>query len=111
MKRFIYIAILFLTVACSTPVPEIEVSVHECAAPIEARAVTMCFEADSIIYFVGGRVQDGSYPDYMLRYDTRSNQWSKSGAIPITPRVNGTACATSQAFSSRSDLLISRSSL
>lgn len=96
MKRLLYIAILFLVVACSSPVPEIEVVVHECAAPIEGRAVTMCFEADSIIYFVGGRIQDGSYPDYMLRYDARSNQWSKSGAIPITPRVNGTACVTSQ---------------
>ena len=96
MKRWIYIVFLFLATACSTYAPEIEVVVHECATPIEGRAVTMCFEENSTLYFVGGRLQDGTYPSYMLCYNALTDQWSKSDDIPLRPRVNGTACATTQ---------------
>jgi len=32
----------------------------------------------------------------MLLYNSLSDQWAERGGIPITPRVNGTACSTEQ---------------
>ena len=83
-----------LLVAC-TKVEEKHVSLRTCAAPDQGRACAMCFAAEDAVYVASGRTQDGSFASTMLRYDTSTDQWNTL-PFPITPRVNGTACASHQ---------------
>ena len=55
----------------------------------------MCFAADSIVYIVSGRMPNGRYSKTMLCYDTRTDSWEEV-SLPITARVNGAACVTTQ---------------
>lgn len=96
MNRYKLIVFLLAAVFCAcTHVPEREVVVHECAAPAEGRACAMCFASGSTAYVVSGRLQSGHYTSSMLCYDATTDQWAEV-ATPLTARVNGTACATSQ---------------
>lgn len=80
--------------AC-THVPEMEVGVHECAAPWEGRACAMTFAVGNKAYVVSGRLQNQHYSTTMLCYDAATDTWSDA-AIPFSPRANGTVCVTSQ---------------
>lgn len=64
--------------------------------PDGGRACAMCFAEDSMVYIVGGRLQDGSFSSTILVYNTLTDQWNTKNPPPITPRVNGTVCTTSQ---------------
>lgn len=64
--------------------------------PDGGRACATCFVVDSVIYIAGGRLKDGSFSTKIFGYTTSKNQWDKSISLPIPPRVNGTACVTSQ---------------
>lgn len=96
MKVERYIVLLAVVLAACQRVPEDPKAVRACADAPQGRACAMCFAADSTVYIAGGRVQDGRYPTTMLRYDAAKDRWDETAALPITPRVNGTVCATEQ---------------
>ena len=92
---YIGLSIVAAPTACNS-IPEVDQPIRECATPPEGRAVAMSFSAGEIIYIVSGRKPNNAYSQTMLRYNTDTDQWDESSAIPITPRANGTACATQQ---------------
>lgn len=86
-----YIILLALALcACSSELPQIKVTVHACASPIEGRAAAACVAIDSTIYVLCGRSQTSAVNATMLVYDAALDEWSQV-ATSMPARVNATA--------------------
>lgn len=94
-ERFIVCSLAALILSACQGVPEEPKTVQVRSDAPEGRACAMCFASDSTVFIAGGRTQEGTYSSSMLCYDAANDQWS-TRPCPILPRVNGTACATSQ---------------
>ena len=94
MKKILYILFGLVLIGCK-PTPEVKLPVHECATPPEGRAAATCFATQNTIFILSGRKVDGTYSKTLLCYDVRTDSWQEQ-TQPLTARVNGAACVTTQ---------------
>ncbi len=93
MSKFLYIVLCLFLLACSAEKPEVEVSVHECAAMPSPRASASACVVDGRGYVFGGRAQNGTFLNDLWCYDPQSDRWTYLGKAPMNPRVNATIAA------------------
>lgn len=94
MKSERYIVFLLAIVLCAcSHVPEIEKTIHECAAlPTGGRACATCFVLNDQAYLFAGRDKYNVYQNDLWRYTAATDSWENLGSTPLRPRVNATAC-------------------
>lgn len=93
MKRLTYIVVLFLAVACSNPVPEVEVVVHECATMPAPRASAAACVLDGKGYVFAGRNAKDSYLNDLWQYDPKTDTWKQLSSCPGKARVKAVMVA------------------
>lgn len=97
MLKTNYFILLLLAAALLTGChdsPDMEVTVHSCAAVPFHRACATCFSVEDRVYVFGGRDSLGVKKNDLWRYDASTDQWTSVGTTPLKPRVNATACVT-----------------
>ena len=63
----------------------------------QERACATCFVYDDKAYVFGGRDNNGICKNDLWRYDPVTDSWTDLGDTPLSPRLNATACVTTDA--------------
>ena len=90
-KWYIVFLMAVSLVACSER-PEVEVTLHTCAAMPSPRASATSFVVGDKAYVFAGRDSAGTSLNDLWCYIPETDTWENLGATPLTPRVNATAC-------------------